>query len=1315
MCISETPIPGMPVPEKRVTVISCGPPANASEIKACERLKSGLQSAPDGGVWVLLTNLSFSVTDKFQSDEIDIVAIGPPGARVIEVKHWSAQWVKDHKDLVEDEAERVTGKAKKIGTRLRKTVPDLPHVAGAFLFTEAPAKVKGLAGKQFRGIGVYTLAEWKAAVDFETPAALSAKQVKDLALELYPKSRAVLDGSLRRLAGYINLHLQTPEDSRFHRIYRGMHSARLEWALLHLYDLSADGKGAGADARREFEALHRLQEYPWAPRILDSYQEAPGYAGEMFFFTVAEPAAPSIRERAASDDSWGTTERLQFARGAVRALGELHRAAADGKPMPHRNLTPETILVRHDNVPILNEPVLTAGSAAAALTAGKPDAAVAPEVRDRDLSAADHRSDVWSLCASLAVLFQGRQDEESVKSLETLGRGTAQEPEARAALEDLETFFAELLGESLPGPPAQPARFWTEGQTVPFRDRRYRIVDRLGPGTTGALFKVVEINRSTGEDRGTYAARVEYERDSGRRVLAACNLARAHPGRHEALAPIVETAPEWRENAFTALMAWVDGAPLQDYIGAFSPQEDEALALRWLRTMCEALRTLHRNGLLHGGVSPGNMIVAQENRLVLTGCDAVCKLEERIEADGLYYPPCGSQGRQAAPADDIYALAASFFHAVFGKEPFLYDGVAVKERGLHWDGLDGAAPTLRGFLDRAAHPEPRRRFASAEEALAALPDAETQAAPEQAARTENEAPWLRSLLQSYPGSRWGNRETRGLDTDFAERTYVETDIERALYEGIRGRKIRLAVLCGNAGDGKTALLQHLAVRLGIEKQASSQRIFEGTLDDGLVARMNLDGSAAWQGRSADELLNEFLAPFRDGSPSEDIAHLLAVNDGRLLEWIETAEETPLARELASLLEGKEVGPDSHIRFVSLNERSLVGNIAQDGIETVFLERLLDSLYGGEAAWEPCRTCSAQERCEVFRAARIFGPAGLPGAESREIRARARRRLFDALQAVHLRGETHITVRELRAALVYILFGVHSCRDYHRGGEDIPPYWDRAFSPQSPGRQGEALRELARFDPALEAHPHLDRRLRSAQSADGARTLSGREDEFLGSARRRVYFEWTEQQTTEAASGEPDALDLAGGRYLRLFRNLPFVSTEERAAICKRLCRGISRLEDLPHQALDRPGAALRITPRTPTETAFWVEKPPANFRLEADLPPEGEGIDRLHRQASLIYRYRDGNEERLRLGAELFHLLLESADGYRLGDVSTNDAFAQLSIFVQRLAREDDREMFAWNPMQDEEIYRVAAEIEHEEEASRQRIVIRPAGRKENS
>lgn len=84
----------------KVTVFACGPPANESELKAFEHLKHRIQNEPRDGHWVLLTNLAFSITHQLQSDEIDVVAIGPSGVRVVEVKHWTSQWVNGNADIV---------------------------------------------------------------------------------------------------------------------------------------------------------------------------------------------------------------------------------------------------------------------------------------------------------------------------------------------------------------------------------------------------------------------------------------------------------------------------------------------------------------------------------------------------------------------------------------------------------------------------------------------------------------------------------------------------------------------------------------------------------------------------------------------------------------------------------------------------------------------------------------------------------------------------------------------------------------------------------------------------------------------------------------------------------------------------------------------------------------------------------------------------------------------------------------------------------------------------------------------------------------
>ncbi len=448
----------------RVTLFPCGPAANESELKAFQQLKSRLQSEPGDEKWVLLTNLAFSVTHQLQSDEIDLVTIGPSGVRVIEVKHWTPQWFDAHRIDVDDEADRVTIKARKIGTTLRRAAPNLPLVEGAILLTQDPSRVTRLAGREVRGVRFHTLNDWKAATAFDGAKTLSPQQVAHLASILQPRSAVAMDGSLRRLAGYVNLQLLTPRDQRFHRVYTGSHPGRRDRVVLHLYDLSAtDDRNAEAKAKREFEALHRLQLRPWAPRILDSYRDAPGYSGEMFFFTLVDPEAPSIDDRKA-DTTWTATSRLAFARKAVQGLRQLHGEETADEPIVHRNLTPRTILVKHDNSVVFTgfERTRICGEISVAssnIADGPYRPFAAPEVLAQGMSVADQRSDVYSLCACLSQLFEGRADDLSQHALEVFSCGLATQPDQRCTLGDLDSSVSQLLGGSALPQNAPPARF----------------------------------------------------------------------------------------------------------------------------------------------------------------------------------------------------------------------------------------------------------------------------------------------------------------------------------------------------------------------------------------------------------------------------------------------------------------------------------------------------------------------------------------------------------------------------------------------------------------------------------------------------------------------------------------------------------------------------------------------------------------------------------------------------------------------------------------------------------------------------------------
>lgn len=118
-----------------IKFIPCDGFRNQSERDAYDRVRAFLDRRSDADAWVLFTNLAHSYSSDRQSDEIDQVIIGPTGVHVVEVKHWSRQYLEDHQPEVRDEARKLVGKVKKLATKLRRRFPALPRLYGKFLLT----------------------------------------------------------------------------------------------------------------------------------------------------------------------------------------------------------------------------------------------------------------------------------------------------------------------------------------------------------------------------------------------------------------------------------------------------------------------------------------------------------------------------------------------------------------------------------------------------------------------------------------------------------------------------------------------------------------------------------------------------------------------------------------------------------------------------------------------------------------------------------------------------------------------------------------------------------------------------------------------------------------------------------------------------------------------------------------------------------------------------------------------------------------------------------------------------------------------------
>src|SRR3954465_12971307 len=85
-----------------------------------------------------------------------------------------------------------------------------------------------------------------------------------------------------------------------------------------------------------------------------------------------------------------------------------------------------------------------------------------------------------------------------------------------------------------------------------------------------------------------------------------------------------------------------------------------------------ALAHAHGNGVVHGDLSPGNIVFTAEGRPVLTDLGVARVLGEAAaaEAPPAYVAPTVARGGGPGPASDVFGIAAAAFHALTGIAPW---------------------------------------------------------------------------------------------------------------------------------------------------------------------------------------------------------------------------------------------------------------------------------------------------------------------------------------------------------------------------------------------------------------------------------------------------------------------------------------------------------------------------------------------------------------------------------------------------------------------------------------------------------------------
>ncbi|WP_138734511.1 serine/threonine-protein kinase, partial [Modestobacter excelsi] len=139
-----------------------------------------------------------------------------------------------------------------------------------------------------------------------------------------------------------------------------------------------------------------------------------------------------------------------------------------------------------------------------------------------------------------------------------------------------------------------------------------------------------------------------------------------------------------------------------------------------------ALAHAHDRGVVHGDLSPGNVVFTAEGRPVVTDLGTARLVGDRVRAEvtPAYVDPVVARGGAPGPASDVFGVAAAAFHALTGIAPWN----AADPRGTLGVAADGELPDLAllapeapeelvRVVRRGLSPEPHQRGSAAAFAL----------------------------------------------------------------------------------------------------------------------------------------------------------------------------------------------------------------------------------------------------------------------------------------------------------------------------------------------------------------------------------------------------------------------------------------------------------------------------------------------------------------------------------------------------------------------------------------------------------------------
>jgi len=557
----------------------------------------------------------------------------------------------------------------------------------------------------------------------------------------------------------------------------------------------------------------------------------------------------------------------------------------------------------------------------------------------------------------------------------------------------------------------------------------------------------------------------------------------------------------------------------------------------------------------------------------------------------------------------------------------------------------------------------------------------------------NHNPNIDEFLRFYSQSERSTAGTRGYDP----KTYVETKLDKNLTPAIFDPKTKLVILSGNAGDGKTAYIQ----RVEAQAKAQGAQQFQQT-DNGCSFTINgtafqtlYDGSQDFQGAKNDDVLAAFFKEFEGNKdPSGQFTKIIAINEGKLRDFVLFKPEYKwLGKQVNRHLNNEGYPPLESLIFVNLNSRSVIE--PGDSSSSIFdklLDRLLDT-SNSAGFWTHCSlgNCVWADRCYIK-----YNVDSLRDGKKGPI---IRQRLKRLILAVHFRKTRHITMRDLRSILSFVLFNKSTCQQLQDNLQADEPivdrfYYNAIFNSQENDRLAQLVSQLdvagvsnPKLDNFINFHgpddpenhalyvqseevaaadlPHLDllfhNRPEGTLDVDEHRQANARN--YHASTRRKLYFEGDEAKLT--ARGVPTWKDLLP--YRQFDRFLDFITTkaDPQSTLRNQLTLAISKSERIYNETVGRENLCLRSGGSRRVQTKAFYAFPASDFQVEVENI--GKQADYLEFLPNCIYYRPHDKVASLEIPLGLFEVLCRIHEGYVPTASEIQTFFLNLDMFKRRL------------------------------------------------